>query len=133
MIDRCTFHILSQTFNVFPIFVAGMPPLTTHAIELLYTPQDYDIKLLFQTWQHLIRADYRTFLESCDDPAALPTNPMTMTRLLNLDSEPPLTQPYYSSCNITAQFHVISKNTLNNNLFDRLLILSINIARILIP
>ena len=75
MIKRCTFHILSQTFNVFPISVAGMPPLTTHAIELLYTPQDYDNKLLFQTWQHLIRADYRTFLESCDDPAPLPTNP----------------------------------------------------------
>ena len=104
-----------------------MPPLTTHAIKLLYTPQDYDNKLLFQTWQHLIRADYRTFLETCDDPAPLPTNPMTLTRLLNLDSEPPLAQPYYSGCNITAQFHVISKNTLNNNLYDRLLILSIKL------
>ena len=34
---------------------------------------------------------------------------------------------YYSGCNITAQFHIISKNTLVNNLYERLLILSIKL------
>ena len=102
-----------------------MPP--NYAIELLYTPQDYDCKLLFQTWQHLIRADFRTILESCDDPAPLNTKPLTLTRLINLDSQPPLATPYYSGCNINAEFHIISKSVLNNNLYDRLLILSIKL------
>ena len=96
-------------------------------IDLLYTPPDYDSKLLFQTWQHLIRANSRFILESCDDPPPLPNNPMTLTRLINLDSQPPLSTPYYSGCNITAQFHIISKNTLVNNLYERLLILSITL------
>ena len=111
-------HPIPDNKTIFP----GMSQL-----DILYTPLDYDTKLLFQTWQHLIRADYRIILESCDDPPPLPTNPMTLTRLINLDSQPPLSTPYYSGCTITAQFHIISKNTLVNNLYDRLLILSIKL------
>ena len=115
-------HLANVLSRITKIIFPGMSQL-----DLLYTPSDYDSKLLYQTWQHLIRNDYRYLLESCDDPPPLPNHPMTLTRLINLDSQPPLATPYYSGCNITAQFHSISKTTLVNNLYERLLVLSITL------
>ena len=96
-------------------------------LDILYTPSVYDTKLLYQTWQHLIRADYKFILETCDDPPALPDNPLTLTKLIDLDQQPPLSTPYYSGCNISARFHIVSKNTSVDNLSERLLILSITL------
>ena len=98
-----------------------------NAIELLYTPQDYECKLLFQTWQHLIRADSRKIMESCDDPAPLSNKPITLTRLIDPASQPPLSPRYYAGCDLIAEFHIMSRSVLNKNLFNRFLILSISL------
>ena len=123
-------HLSPQSHSI-PNLCCRMPP--NYAIELLYTPQDYDCKLLFQPWQHLIRADFRKILESCDDAAPLNTKPLTLTRIIDLDSQPPLATPYYAGCNIKADFHIISKKASNNNLYDRLLILSIKLPESAYP
>ena len=97
------------------------------AIEILYTPQDYECKLLYQTWQHLIQADSKKIMESCDDPPILTNNPITLTRLIDPGSHPPLSPRYYAGCNLIALFHIMSRSTLNNHLFDRFLVLSIGL------
>ena len=76
-----------------------------NAIELLYTPQDYECKLLFQTWQHLIRADSRKIMESCDDPPPLSNNPITLTRLIVPGSQPPISPRYYTGCPVMVATH----------------------------
>ena len=98
-----------------------------NAIEILYTPQDYECKLLYQSWQHLIRADCRKIMESCDDPQILNSNPINLTRLIDPGSHPPLSPRYYAGCNLIAQFHIMSRTILNNNMYDRFLILSISL------
>ena len=108
--------------HITSLYFSGMSQL-----DILYTPSDYNTKLIYQTWMHLLRTDYRYILETCDDPPALPINPLTLTKLINLDNQPPLSTRYYDSCHISARFHIVSKNTSTDNLFDRLLILSITL------
>ena len=96
-------------------------------LDILYTPSDYDVKLVYQTWMHLLRTDYRYLLETCADPPPLSLNPLTLAKLIDLDNRPPLSNKYYDNCHIEARFHIISKNLSQDSLFDRLLILSISL------
>ena len=66
-------------------------------------------------------------MESCDDPPPLSNNPITLTRLIDPGSQPPLSPRYYAGCNLIAELHIMSKSILSNNLFDRFLILSISL------
>ena len=99
-------------------------------LDILYTPSDYDVKLIYQTWMHLLRTDYRYILETCADPPPLSINPLTLAKLLDLDNRPALSTRYYDNCHISARFHIVSKNTSQDSLFDRLLILSISLPEV---
>ena len=45
----------------------------------------------------------------------------------NLGDRPPLSNKYYENCHIEANFHIVSKTTSQDSLFDRFLILSISL------
>ena len=96
-------------------------------LDILFTPSDYDIKLVFQTWLHLVRTDFRQLLETCTDPAPLSLSPLILAKLIDLGNRPPLSNKYYDNCHIEAKFHIVSKNHSQDSLFDRLLILSISL------
>ena len=96
-------------------------------LNILFTPSDYDTKLVFQTWLHLVRTDFRQHLETCIDPAPLSLSPLILTRLSNLGDRPPLSSKYYENCHIEANFHVVSQSTSQDSQFDRFLILSISL------
>ena len=108
-----------------------MPP--PHAIETLYTPQQYECKLLYQSWKNFIRTDCRKNMENCDDPPDLHNNPITLTRLIEPGVQPPLMPKYFSGCNLKVQFHIMSKNIQANNMFERFLILSISLPETAYP
>ena len=96
-------------------------------LNILFTPSDYDTKLVFQTWLHLVRTDFRQLLETCIDPAPLSLSPLILTRITDLGDRPPLSNKYYDNCHIEARFNIVSKNHSQDSLFDRLLILSISL------
>ena len=96
-------------------------------LDILFTPSDYDVKLVFQTWMHLLRTDFRYLLETCADPPPLSLSPLILAKLIDLGNRPPLSNKYYDNCHIEARFHIVSKNHSQDSLFDRLLILSISL------
>ena len=66
-------------------------------------------------------------MENCEDPPDLQHHPIPLTRLVEPGVMPPLDTKYFSTCNLTAQFHIIASNTQVNNMTDRFLILSISL------
>ena len=57
-----------------------MPP--SYTLEILYTPQQYELKLLYQMWQNFIRTDCRKNMENCEDPPDLQNHPIALKRLV---------------------------------------------------
>ena len=105
----------------------------SYTLEILYTPQQYELKLLYQMWQNFIRTDCRKNMENCEDSPDLQNHPIALTRLVEPGVMPPLNKKYFSTCNLTAQFHIMASNTQVNNMTDRFLILSISLPESAYP
>ena len=117
-------------FQDFTLRQRCLIPTRMTQLDILYTPSDYDVKLIYQTWMHLLRTDFRQILETCADPPPLSINPLTLATLLDLNDRPALSTRYYDNCHIEAKFYIVSKNIPQDSLFDRLLILSISLSTV---
>ena len=72
-------------------------------------------------------------MENCEDPPDLHNHPIALTRLAEPGVMPPLDTKYFSTCNLTAQFHIMASNTQVNNMTDRFLILSVSLPESAYP